>query len=167
MPKTTKTIREKISNVVAINTGKTKDGRPWTLFEVKIGEQTFRTFDGSYNEKIGQEGEWIYEAEERVSAAGKSYESRTLLPLSKAKKAEGAEGQELITKGFGLLRGEHQKISKEIEGIEFKLGQLENLLQAINIKVSSDKMPERPELKTFKNEVKDEDIPVVEDEPKF
>lgn len=171
MPKITKTIRGVIDDVVAINSGTTDKGRSWTLFEVSINGQTFRTFDGGYNDKIGQEGEWIYEEEDRISASGKKYRSRTLLPLPKKKKTEEkTQEQGLVTKGFGLLRGEHQKLSKEIEKIEFKLGQLENLLQAINVKVSGGSIeadkPQRPELKTFGPDIGEDEVPLVEDEPK-
>lgn len=162
--KETKTIRGKVGNVVAINSGTTDKGRKWVLFEVSIGGQTFRTFDSGYNDKIGQEGEWIFEEEERIAASGKSYTSRTLLPLSKmGKQSVPKLDQERLIKGLGIIRGDI-KILKE--SMELKLGLLEGLLQAINIKVSgsSIEMDKRPELKTFRPDIEDKDIPIVENE---
>jgi len=76
----------KIESVNSIKTGESsKNGRTfnWTLFEVVISGQKYRTFDQGYQQLIGQTKEWQFKKESRQGRNGQWYENRTLLNLSK------------------------------------------------------------------------------------
>ena len=80
-------VKGTIESVKHLKSGKSvKDGRSfdWSLFEVTIGGKTFRTFDPTFSDMVGQTGEWEYKKETRQGQKG-SYESRTLSNLTKAK----------------------------------------------------------------------------------
>ena len=75
-------VKGTIISVTPINSGiNQKTGNPWTLYEVLIGDQIYRTFDKGYIEFVGKENEWEYDEENRVSPKGKPYISRTLISL--------------------------------------------------------------------------------------
>ena len=63
------------------------------------------------------------------------------------------------------LRGNIKKLK---ETLELKLGLIDSVLQAINIKIVGSSVeadaPKRPELKPFRSDVKDKDIPVIDSE---
>lgn len=81
----------KIDNVSPVKTGtSTKDGRTfnWTLYDVKIDGQNYRTFDDRYQGLVGQSKEWKFKIDNRQGKDGKWYENRNLQNLPK----EGAGG---------------------------------------------------------------------------
>ncbi|MHA1329791.1 MAG: hypothetical protein ACTSR2_01820 [Candidatus Hodarchaeales archaeon] len=162
MTKKIKSIKGRIDDVVVINTGETPEGRRWTLYEVTINNQTFRTFDTGYEKLIGKEGEWFYESEVRKSSGGKTYESKTLISLSKVKKlkhqTESQIQQDNILRGLGVIRGDIKKLKEEIET---RLKSIEDALKNINIPQENKK-----EVKddTENEETKSENIPVYEEE---
>ena len=75
----------KIENVKVIRTGTTqREGRniPWTLFEVIINSQVYKTFDAQYQNLIGKSGEWKYKTEIR-QGKDRTFENKTLLNIPK------------------------------------------------------------------------------------
>lgn len=105
-------VKGTIESVKHLKSGKSvKDGRSfdWNLFEVMINKVSFRTFDPTFSNMIGQTGEWEYKKETRQGQQG-SYESRTLSNLTKAKGSadimkkldEILENQKQILGSFGV-----------------------------------------------------------------
>ena len=73
MPK----ITGKIEEVKVIKSGK-KNGRPWTLYRVKINGRSYSTFDSGYQKLEGQTRDLEYKTEFR-EVNGTEYENRILL----------------------------------------------------------------------------------------
>ena len=104
--KVVKKVKGTITMMTPINSGtNSKTNTSWTLYEVLVGDQKFRTFDRGYLNLLNKEGEWDYEEEERVSSKGTQYTSRTLLPLRR-------NGN-----GFGVIAGELKTINEKLDKI--------------------------------------------------
>lgn len=93
-----------LNYISLINQGE-KDGRHWSLYEVSINNEKYRTFDRSYADFVNKEGEWEYEEEDRVSSKGTKYTSKTLLPLRR-------NGQ-----NYTLILQELHKINEKLDRV--------------------------------------------------
>ncbi len=71
------TIKGKIESAQFLKSGQGAKG-PWVMFEVMVAGQKFTAFGDSWQKNVGQEGEFEYKEEQRTSARGTSYMSRTL-----------------------------------------------------------------------------------------
>lgn len=154
-----------ITNVVVIKIGTSPRGIPWKLFEVEINGEKYRTFDEGYSKLINQQGEWVYDEEERTSMGGKLYTSKTLksLPKEEEIKKEIPVFEKFISRdefinGLGIIRGDLKSMR---ENMELKLEHINNLLQAVSIKISGEVPEEKPKMKKLRPDIKDEDIPVI------
>ena len=81
-------IKGTVESVTPMKTGVSPTtGKEWTRFEVIISGEKYSTFDAQYKNYIGKSGEFEVKIEDRVSARGTAYKSRTLVNLPRASQA--------------------------------------------------------------------------------
>lgn len=84
------TIVGKIESVNVVKSG-TTNGRNWTIYEVIVNGEKFRTFDSQFQNLIGQTKELKYEVRETTTTNGRVFVNKTLINLPKAKTIDASE----------------------------------------------------------------------------